>query len=483
MANKNDDEEEITERMIKNEDFLTEDEILKTIDMNPYKNRIENIIGKNYSYLFFDYVDNIYHSKIKNKISLPLNNFLIEPNNNDTFWMHIYKSIKFYSKENLPIFIIKYFYLKAEIEYKFIFNESKKYTNYSNKFIDIYLEKMKKANLKKINELKSKNTGIKDIFDINSKKHLYNLRNFLSKKNVLRTKLSTKKNLLFITNDEENFNKSENEEETIKKKKHKRTEIMKQIRLLKIKAIKEFEKASNIQIKQKKKYGGIKSRLLDAFNNQQNINKIINYKLSLKLRCNKTNYNNYKINEEESELFQNSQKKKSSINTSKLCYHNHCNKKKYKYYKEEKSINYKNNYYLNTLISYKIKNKTYLRNILTNDRTSYDECHKNNYENRIKMNFFSLDYNYKNNNNYSYKTSHFSNQKRNNINNLSLYIFSNNRWNIRPKSCHIEKMTETKLFIKKLEKKRNKKFLENLLIEKNKDNYNNKMYELFKKIE
>ena len=44
-------------------------------------------------------------------------------------------------------------------------------------------------------------------------------------------------------------------------------------------------------------------------------------------------------------------------------------------------------------------------------------------------------------------------------------------------------MTETKLFIKKLEKKRNKKFLENLLIEKNKDNYNNKMYELFKMIE
>ena len=37
MANKNDDEEEITERMIKNEDFLTEDEILKTIDMNSYK--------------------------------------------------------------------------------------------------------------------------------------------------------------------------------------------------------------------------------------------------------------------------------------------------------------------------------------------------------------------------------------------------------------------------------------------------------------
>ena len=91
-------------------------------------------------------------------MSYPLNEYLNKENNfDDTLWMHIYKSIKFYSKDNLPIIITKYFHLKAETEFKFLYNESKKYTNNSFKFFDTYIKKMKKANNKKLNEFKSKN--------------------------------------------------------------------------------------------------------------------------------------------------------------------------------------------------------------------------------------------------------------------------------------------------------------------------------------
>ena len=48
-----------------------------------------------------------------------------------------------------------------------------------------------------------------------------------------------------------------------------RTEIMIQIHQLKLKSIKEIEKTNNIQSKQKKKYGEIKSRFLDVFNKQK----------------------------------------------------------------------------------------------------------------------------------------------------------------------------------------------------------------------
>ena len=73
MVDKDDDEEEINEGKIKNKDILTEDEVLETIDMTTYKERIENILGRNYSYLFFGYFDNYYYSKTKNKISEALN--------------------------------------------------------------------------------------------------------------------------------------------------------------------------------------------------------------------------------------------------------------------------------------------------------------------------------------------------------------------------------------------------------------------------
>ena len=138
-----DEEEKINQKKIQEQNILSEDEIINSLDMTIYKERIENIIGKQYSYLFFVYFENIYRSKIKNKMSLPLTEHLNKENNiNVTLWMHVYKAIKFYSKENLPIIIVKYFNLKAELEFKFIYNESKKYTSSPHKFFDVYLKKM-----------------------------------------------------------------------------------------------------------------------------------------------------------------------------------------------------------------------------------------------------------------------------------------------------------------------------------------------------
>ena len=116
-----DEEEKINKKNIEEQNILTEDEIINTIDMTLYKERIENIIGKQYSYLYFVYFENIYHSKIKNKITFPLAEHLNKEDfTNNSLWMRIYKSIKFYSRENLPIIITKYFNLKAEHEFKFI---------------------------------------------------------------------------------------------------------------------------------------------------------------------------------------------------------------------------------------------------------------------------------------------------------------------------------------------------------------------------
>ena len=149
MDNKDDDE--INERKVRNEDVLSKKELINMLDMTAYRERIDKIIGRNYSFLYFDFFDDIYHSKIKNKISAPLSDFLNNANRKeDSLWMCVYKSIKYYSRnENLPILIIKYFHLKAEIEFKFIFNESKKYSNDPYMFIDAYIKKMKKINNKK----------------------------------------------------------------------------------------------------------------------------------------------------------------------------------------------------------------------------------------------------------------------------------------------------------------------------------------------
>ena len=478
MVDKDDDEEEINEGKIKNKDILTEDEVLETIDMTTYKERIENILGRNYSYLFFGYFDNYYYSKTKNKISEALNQYLKKKNQiEDSLWMNIYKSIKFYSKEKIPILITKYFSLKAEIELKFIYNESKKYTNKTNKFIDVYIKKMKKYDNKKFNDLKLKNAGLDNVFNLSLKSSTF-IRNFMNKKSILKSKKSTKTNLLYNNNEEAQSDSSTKEEE-IKHKRQVRTQIMKQIRQLKINTMKEVEKANNLQSKQKKKYGGIKSRFLDAFNKQQKLLKLINFTLNKKINNNIiNNFNSYK----EDELSKNSIRKKSD-SSSKFSY----SKKNSKLLTEEKSNNSNNYYYLNTLTLSNRKERNNYRNILRNNKTNYEGSSKYNYSNKSnrKVSLFTLDFNYKNSTKKATKTKNLFkilNKNGNDINKLKLSANLNNKYNLRPKSGLIRKKADTKLFLNKLEKKRNKEFLDNLLFRKNtNDVYSNKIYELFKK--
>ena len=281
-----DEEEKINQKKIEEQNILSEDEIINSLDMTTYQERIENIIGKQYSSLFFVYFENIYHSKIKNKISLALTEHLNRDNNmNITLWMHIYKAIKFYSKENLPIIIIKYFNLKAEHEFKFIYNESKKYTSSPHKFLDVYLRKMKKANQKKLTELKSSNHNMEvfNLYNTNKRQSTF-LRTFLSKKTIIRPIRApqVKKEYSMMPKEEEHSEAS-NKEIEIKNKKERRLQIIKQIHQLKINSIKEVEKANMLQNKQKKKYGGIKSRFLDAYNEQGRFLRIINSKSTRKL--------------------------------------------------------------------------------------------------------------------------------------------------------------------------------------------------------
>ena len=478
MVDKDDDEEEINEGKIKNKDILTEDEVLETIDMTTYKERIENILGRNYSYLFFGYFDNYYYSKTKNKISEALNQYLKKKNQiEDSLWMNIYKSIKFYSKEKITILITKYFSLKAEIELKFIYNESKKYTNKTNKFIDVYIKKMKKYDNKKFNDLKLKNAGLDNVFNLSLKSSTF-IRNFMNKKSILKSKKSTKTNLLYNNNEEAQSDSSTKEEE-IKHKRQVRTQIMKQIRQLKINTMKEVEKANNLQSKQKKKYGGIKSRFLDAFNKQQKLLKLINFTLNKKINNNIiNNFNSYK----EDELSKNSIRKKSD-SSSKFSY----SKKNSKLLTEEKSNNSNNYYYLNTLTLSNRKERNNHRNILRNNKTNYEGSSKYNYSNKSnrKVSLFTLDFNYKNSTKKATKTKNLFkilNKNGNDINKLKLSANLNNKYNLRPKSSLIRKKADTKLFLNKLEKKRNKEFLDNLLFRKNtNDVYSNKIYELFKK--
>ena len=477
-----DDSEEVTEKKINNKVILTEEEVLKTINMTLYKERIENIIGRNYSYLFFDYFDIIYHSKIKNKISDPLNFVLNKTNKKEnSLWMNIYKSIKFYSKENLPIFITKYFWLKANIEFKYIYNESKKYTKNTSKFIDIYIKKMKKNNDKKLNDLKSKNNELDNIFKINSKNNF--IRNLSINKSLLKKKKSDKINLFNkFNNNEGHSDSSTKEEEEIKHKKEMRTQIMRQIHQLKIKAIKEIEKTNNIQNKQKKKYGGIKSRFLNFFGKQNNYLTKTTFQSSKKIYHNI--YKNFIFNKykENDELFHKSLQVKNSINTSKISYNNNYPKKKINLLIEEKQNN--NKYYLNSLTNSKRKDRNNYRYSLRSNKTNFEGISNYNDNNKNKLSLFSYDMNYKFNENKTqnlYNHYLLPNKKGNDINKLKIIFNLKQKYKLRPKSSLIQKKAESKLFLKKLEEKQNKEFLNTLINRNYIDDYSTKMYDLFKK--
>jgi len=487
-----DDEEEIDETKVRNEDVLSEEEILEALDMTSYRERIENIIGRQYSYLFFVYFDNIYRSKIRNKISASLNEHLNLSNNfEDSVWMKIFKSIKFYSKENVPILITKYLNLKAEVEFKYIYNESKKYTNYPSKFIDIYIKKMKKINYKKFKELNPNNSN-KDIFG--SQLRRFHLKSFFTKKSIIRSRIKQSHNQM-QGNDEEHSDSSTKEED-IKNKKKLRAQIMKQVHKMKLQSIKEAEKANTTQNKQKKKYGGIKSRFLDAFLYHRQLLKIANCKSTHKINNNL--YNSYNFNKyfDENEFLYSSQRQKTSLNNSKV---NYLNSRESIY-----SGNYSNKNNNSKLFSDIIIDKSYCRT------QSNSKINTNNFRNNIIVNHFNLrDFknNYKNKGiNINYELRNKYNDMENNrynkfistsnnslgIKKLELcdnfdkskLLFKSKDVKLRSKNRMNKNKLNTKQLINKLERERNQKFLDKIPYKKfDKDSYNNKIFELFKRIE
>ena len=477
-----DEEEKINQKNIEEQNILTEDEIINTIDMTLYKERIENIIGKQYSYLYFVYFENIYHSKIKNKITFPLAEHLNKEDfTNNSLWMRIYKSIKFYSRENLPIIITKYFNLKAEHEFKFLYNESKKYTNTPHKFFDVYIKKMKKANKKKLNELQAKNPNM-NIFDINRKQSIF-IKTFLSKKTLFRPKLSLIKNNLNIKSQEDEHSELSNKEEEIKNKKEKRRQIIKQIHQLKINSIKEVEKANILQNKQKKKYGGIKSRYMDHYTEQEKFFQIINSNSGGKI--NNNNYYNSKISD--FDITNHSSKK--MINNSKnrsetFLYLNTNSKNTYK--------NIRRNFNLTEEKKSKIFNKYNIYNSNKNIR-------KNKYNNELFMkrfipknlkglNFFQI--------NTNLASDYINNKRRIEINkskiselskelkDKKINLSTNYRKKLSIQNLNYLGINENINLIERLNKKRNDDFLHNLKNrQKGNKEYNNIIYNIFKRTE
>ena len=472
-----DEEEKINQKKIQEQNILSEDEIINSLDMTIYKERIENIIGKQYSYLFFVYFENIYRSKIKNKMSLPLTEHLNKENNiNVTLWMHVYKAIKFYSKENLPIIIIKYFNLKAEHEFKFIYNESKKYSSSPHKFFDVYLKKMKKANQKKISELKSKNQN-NDVFNAFNtfKKQSIFIRTFLSKKTIIRPKFSSIKNQYNLLPKDDEHSESTNKEEEIKNKKEIRLQIIRQIHQMKINSIKEVEKANMLQNKQKKKYGGIKSRFLDAYNEQGKFFKIINSRSSRKINISDL-YKN-KLTDFEGANLSSKRLKNYSKSSSKTALY--LNTKE----------NYSSRKNLNLFFSEGIKDtyrnpykENLLKKNLTKKRIRYDSILKKGYtpRNLKAINFFRID-NLDNNRKLKIDKYNFKEySKKYKFNSLGKRNYNKNK-NKGGKGS--EPMETNYLLIEKLDKKRNNEILKNLRVYNNEENkeYNNIVYNIFKR--
>ena len=480
-------DEEINEEKVKNKDILSEEEMLDFLDMKLYRKRIENILGRQYSYLFFDYFENIYFSKIRNKMSESLKNFLKRAKNNqDSLWMKIYKSIKFYSKENVPILIEKYFNLKAIIEFKYIYNESRKYTIYRSKFIDVYIKKMKKINLKKLKESKLKTD--EDIFNYKTKQFF--IKSFFAKKSALRPKLKLSKKQLSKYNEEENSNSTSKEEE-MKNKKQIRAKLMKQVRQMKINSIREVEKANILQNKQKKKYGDIKSRFFDFYESQKNL-KIFNYKSTPKKNNNLCDSYNININKEENNLFFSLYNKKS-MSISKLSSlfpkeNNYLKKNNnYSKYYSELIDDINNNIYYSNTQSISRKNKNNFSNYRIKHQINLINNKKKNMMNNKKILFNFKLKNSKYNSNNKYNIFNSSNKNINTINNSKMKkskLLNNSKIiKERPNSYH-KNSIKTKLIINRLEKKRNIELFNNLISKNcNNDSYNNKIFELFKNTE
>ena len=212
--------------------------------------------------------------------------------------------------------------------------------------------------------------------------------------------------------------------------------------------------------------------------------KIINSKSTLKMNNNiyKTfNFNKYKDLKKEDEYFAYSPRKTKNSNNNNLknlyTKDNIYSKNNSKFLYDDKGL-YNNFYYYNTQSNSYQKNRNNNRNSLgdSNRLNLFNDCNNIN----RKGSLFSPDFP---NKKYGNNLFTYSNRNSNEINlRISNHYISTDK--NRPKSGLKKKITNTKYLIKKLEQKRNKEFLDNIIYRNNnKDNYNNKIYELFKKTE
>ena len=349
---------------------------------------------------------------------------------------------------------------------------------------------MKKANQKKLSELKAINPNFNNIFNLNKKQSFF-IKSFLSKKTVISPKLSFIRNQINAFNQEDEHSELSNKEEEVKKKKELRLQIIKQVHQLKINSIKEVEIANMFQNKQKKKYGGIKSRFLDIYNEQGKLLQIINSRSSKKITHN--NFFNNKLTDFErtnlsTKRFNNISKSSNRTALYLNTRGNYSSRKNLNlnlfFPEEKKGLNYTNRNNKSLKKNYKT-NKIKFNNIIGKGYTP---------KNLKALNFFLVDNNNeiqkKNENRILLTSSNINKNRKLKINKFKMKEYSKNKkWDAKDNKNNKKinfnlKKTGTDNLIEKLDKERNKEMLENLRIQKKeKGEYNNIVYNIFKRTE
>ena len=244
---------------------------------------------------------------------------------------------------------------------------------------------------------------------------------------------------------------------------------------MKINSIKEVEKANMLQNKQKKKYGGIKSRFLDAYNEQGKFFKIINSRSSRKINISDL-YKN-KLTDFEGANLSSKRLKNYSKSSSKTALYLNTRE------------NYSSRKNLNLFFSEGIKDtyrnpykENLLKKNLTKKRIRYDSILKKGYtpRNLKAINFFRID-NLDTNRKLKIDKYNFKEySKKYKFNSLGKRNYNKNK-NKGGKGS--EPMETNYLLIEKLDKKRNNEILKNLRVYNNEENkeYNNIVYNIFKR--
>lgn len=449
--------------------------------MSDYKERIDRIVGRKYSNLFFYYFIDIYHCKIISKISDPLNDYLHKyENKGESLWMKIYKSIITYSKDHVPLLISKYFYYVADKEYKYIYMQSKKYTQYPNDFIDLYLEKMEKYHEKKLRE----NQLAHNHHNMNRHSNIINLRSFFAKRSLRSKKFSLRDLGKESKRTNENSDSS-GKDELIKSKKRIKTEIQLQIHQLKLDSIREIQEMNKFQNKQRKKYGNIKSRFMEIYKEQKDFYNYLNTESMEKKINHHSNKNNLKNNSimtlPKMNKSQQNLKYASDISKFILANMNQISYIKKNSYDPDK-------FYLNFLYKEKKKNLHDIKYIKTQINKDKESRKISKYQDRNKMNLFMNSNSINNNKNINQKF--FSGKKnKNKKESLKLKITNNwnfklsDKYNIRSKSGANYQKQDTEKLIEQIERKKNKKLFNDLMKSKdNKDSYRTTLFRLFEQL-